>query len=246
MKQLLKPKYLPWAAFAGGLLGLGLHKLTYLLAVDGRNLLLPGHPAETALWVLSALVLGGMLLAVGGLGGKGTFEVNFPGSLWGAAGHFVFAAGILMTVLFQAPAMGGGLGLVWRGLGLLAFPMLLWAGADRMAGKQPHFAAHMALCAFLTIHIVTHYRTWSSDPQLLDYVFNLLGSIAMLLFAYYQTAFDVGFSRRRRLMAAGLASIYLATAGLGDTPYRLLYLCGMAWVATNFCAWEIPGESVEG
>lgn len=246
MKHFLKPNHLPAMALVCGAVGLVLHQLLYWLAVDAKGLLRPGHPVEIILWLLTAAMAGLVLAWVQGLGGEGGYAANFPKSKLAAAGHAVLAVCALVTVLTQPCAMDGTIALVWKWLGLLAFLMLLWAGYSRMEGKTPNFVTHLAVCAFLTIHIVTHYRLWSGDPQLLDYVFTLLGSVALLLFAYCQTAFDVGFCNRRLLLTMGLLAIYLILVGLPDTRYWLLQLGSIAWVGSNFCAWEIPEEGAQG
>lgn len=245
MNHFVKPNMLPGFALCCGGMGLGLHRLLFLAAVDEKNLLIAGHPLEITLWLLSAAFLALIVVTVFGLGGKGSYEANFPGSMIGTVGNTVFSVGILWTVLMQAPAMGGTMGQIWKWAGVLAAFLLVWVTYSRQIGKVPCFAAHMEVCVFLALHLVTHYRAWSGNPQLQDYVFTLLGFSALVLFAYGQTAFDVGFCRRRLLLGSGAAAIYLCTVGLLDTPYLLLYVGGIVWVWCNFCTWEAPKESVE-
>lgn len=243
MKKTIKPNLLPPLALICGGVGLALHKLLLVAGMDERHLLVPGHPLEIALWVLTAAFLVFAGFAVRTLGGKGDYAANFPQSTAVMGWNVFFAAGILWTVS-QTPAMEGALGQIWRVLGVLAALGLAWAGYSRRLGKVPCFAAHMVLCAFLTIHLVTHYRTWSGDPQLQNYVFTLLGSVALVFFTYYHTAFDVGFCKRRLLMTAGLAAMYLCTVGMLDTPYTLLYVGAIPWVWSNFCIWQLGEEGV--
>lgn len=244
MKQVLKSNNLPWLALVCGAAGLGLHRLLYVAAVDARGLLTAGHPVEILLWILTAAVLGLSAAAALKLEGKGDYAANFPKSVSAAAGHFIFAVCILLTVLLEPSAMAGAMGEIWRWLGLAAFAAMVWAGLCRLEGKKPSFVSHMVLCVFLAIQLITHYRTWSGDPQLQDYVFTLLGWVALVFFAYCHTAFDVGFCKRRLLLGTGLAAIYLCMAGLLDTPYTLLYVGGIFWVWSNFCVRDLPEESV--
>lgn len=242
MKKILDLNVLPLLVLLCGAVGLGLHKLLYLVAVDVLGLLTAGHPVEVALWLLSAAVAAVILAAARRLDPEGA---GAPRSPFAAQGHFVFGICVVLTVLFWEPAMGGSMGQTWKWLGLLGFLVLMWAGFSRMEGNVPSFGAHLGTCVFVAFHVVTHYRAWSGDPQLLDYVFTLLGTIALLCFAYYQTALDVGFCKRRQLVISGLLAMYFGMVGLIDTPYWLLHLGGIVWVWSNLFAQGAPKEGVK-
>lgn len=244
MKKFMRPSRLPLLSLVCGAGALGLHQLLYVAALDEKNLLTAGHPVEITLWLLTAALAAMTVCAVRPLKGGGDYAANFPRSITAAAGGLAFGVCIVLTVLLQPAPMAGALGEIWRWLGLLAFLMLAWAGSRRLEGRTPSFVTHLALCTFLAAHLISHYRTWSGNPELQDYVFTLLGFVALLFYTYYHTAFDVGFNRRRLMLAAGLLSMYLLTVGMLDTPYWLLHLGGIIWVWSNFCVWDGPKESV--
>lgn len=240
MKQNFKPESLPAAVAAAGLLGLGLHRLLYRVAMDEYNLPVFTHPLHILLMVLSVGVAALIVAVTFKLSGTGEYAVNFPAGPGRTWGSLVFAGCIFLTVLFQPCAMAGQISQVWRWLGLGAALSMTWVGVSQHWGKVPNFALYLLVCLFLGIHLVTHYQLWSSTPLVWDYIFPLLGGMTLLFYTYYQMAFTVGFGRRRKLLAMGLLSIYLGLSGLLDTEYPMLWLGSLYWVWTSLCAFHVP------
>ena len=118
---------------------------------------------------------------------------------------------------------------------LLAVPSLIWVGICRWRGKRPSFLFHAALCLYLTLYAVSHYQTWSSRPQLQDYLFAVAGAILLTLFAYYQTAFDVGLGKRRMQLGTGLMAAFFCIAAPAGGDDLVLYFSGAFWALTNLC-----------
>ncbi len=226
---------LHWIVLALGNLGMCLRQLLYTLGTDERGLLPKNHPLEIALWLLTAAALIFIALSVRKLDGAKDYEDNFFPSRSAAAGQFLAAAGVCVTVLPNAPLLPGLLGNIWKALGLLSVPCLLAAGVCRYAGKKPFFLLHMVPCLFLVFHIVNHYRLWSSQPQLQNYVFSLFGTMALALFAFYTAAFSADIQRRRMQLFTGLSAIYLCMTGLFPGISLWLYLGCLAWVFTGLC-----------
>lgn len=236
MKKLLRSDNLPVMTAALGGIGLVLRKLLYALAVDEKNLLVTSHPLELLLWLLTAASLLLIVSTVWRLDGSNRYVDNFRPSVGAAAGHILAAAGILLTVVANAPMMPGHLGMIWKVLGILAVPCLVLAGLARMQGRRPFFALHLVPCLFLVFHTVDHYQSWSGNPQFQDYAFALFGTMALTLFAFYNAAFDVGSGRRRMLLGMGLSAVYLCLVELAVTEYPFLYLGGIVWVLTGLCS----------
>lgn len=242
MKKLRNSKLLPVIAFCLGLIGLLLQRMLYAFGVDEKGLLPASHPLTLVLWALTASAAALIVAAVWRLKGSNRYTDNFSASVPAAVGHALAAAGILLTVLFNEPRMAGILGKIWKVLGFVSVPCLALAGFARLRGKRPFFLLHMAACLFLVFHIVNHYQAWSGNPQLQDYVFTMFGTMTLMFFGFYTTAFDVGSGRRRMQLGMGLISIYLCTVSLLDSGYPFLYLGGIAWALTGLCTLE-PMES---
>lgn len=246
MKDFGKRAWLPLTAAGLGFVALCLRKALYAVAVDHKNLLIAGHPLETALWVV---VIAGAVLIVAGvwkLDGSNVYEDNFSASSGASAGCSFMAAGVLVTVLHQTPVGTETVALLWKALGFLAAPAMMWAGICRKQGKKPVFGVHAVTCLFLLIHVVSRYQLWSANPQLQDYVFELLAAVALTLFSYHCAAFGADMGKRRMQLGTGLLAVLLCAPALSGSECSWLYLCGMGWAFTDLCALEPrPKKEVE-
>lgn len=235
MKTILKSKSLPFLIAALGGVGLLLRLQLYAAAVDEKNLLIPGHPLEYLLLGLTVAVAVVIVVSVWPLYGSTRYGDNFGPSVPAFIGSVLAGAGIVLTVLL-AESQDGYLYQVWKLLGLLSGACLAAAGTCRLRGKQPHFLLHGVVCVFLLLHMICHYQTWSTNPQLQDNLFSLLGCVALAIFAYYQTAFDAGAGKRRSQLAVGLMGAYLSLVSLSGTDAPLLYGGCAIWALTDLCS----------
>lgn len=226
MKTLLKSKYLPLAALALGAVGFVLRKGLYAAALDHKNLLLPGHPLEIGLWVVTLLAI---LLAVVA---ARKAEDSGASKAVGAVGCAVLAVGILASVLLGGFSLSG-LSLARAVLGLLAAVAMAAAAALRLKGKPVFFLFYGAVCIFFAVHMVSCYQGWSSNPQIQDYLYSLLSCVGLMLFAYQKTACAVNFGNRRLMLGLGLITVFACITALSGTEDSLLYLAGGIWAATN-------------
>ena len=99
MKQTCKQNRLPIVTVVLGCCALILRRVLYAVAVDVKNLLPVNHPLEIVLWVLTAIAAAWIIASVWKLDGSAKYEDNFRPSLMAAVGHYIAAAGILLTVL---------------------------------------------------------------------------------------------------------------------------------------------------
>lgn len=247
MKKLLKPNTLPAVTAGLGGIALVLRRLTYLFAVDEKGLLIAHHPLLIALWGLTAIALVYILLNVRRLDGSNDYADNFRASTPSAVGHVLAASGLAVTVLFNRPFMDGYLGTAWTALGYASPVCLLLAGFARMGGRKPCFLLYLVPSLFLVIHIIDHYQVWCGNPQIQDYIFTLFGTMALMLFAFYNAAFSVGLGKRRMQMGTGLAAAFLCMAELAVSRYPYLYLGGIVWALTSLCSpYPQPKRAEEG
>lgn len=244
MKNLLKSKCLPAVILLLGVVGFLLRLGLYAVGTDQKGLLPGWHPLEIVLWAVTAGAIALVIAAGRNAKGSNHYRDNFGPSLPGALGNILMAAGILLTVLLNQPKMPKLLGGLWKLLGFVSAPCLVAAAFARVQGKRPFFLLHIAACLFLVFHIVNHYQAWSGNPQLLDYLFSLLGTMALMFFGFYTAAFAVGSGSRRMLLGMGLAAVYLCAVSLSSGEYPFLYLGGIVWVLTNLCLPE-PARQME-
>ena len=228
------------SVFSLGLAALVLRWQLYRTAVDEKGLLVRMHPLGLVLMALTAAVLLMIYVTVRKQEEAAVFTDRSPRSIPAALGHAVMAGMILTTVLAGGPQTSGYLATVWECLGRAAFPCLVLAGTDRLRGRKSFFLLHVVPCLFFVVHIVSHYQSWSGDPQMQDYVFALLGAMALMFFGFYTAAMEAGCGSRRMRLGMGLAAIYLCLAEMAHSAYPLLYLAGMIWVMTDLHSQGIP------
>lgn len=242
MKDTTKTRWLPLAAVGFGIAALILRRLLYAAAMDNMGLLTANHPLEIALWavVLTGAVL--LLSAVQKMQGSWEYENNFTASTASFLGHALMGCAILTMVMQGTFPLPGPIAVIWKVLGFAAAPAMLWAGICRKNGQKPFFGIHAATCLFLLLYLVSQYQTWSGNPQLQDYIFDLLAMVALILFSYHCAAFESGMGKRRMQLAAGLMSILLCGVALsgGETP--MLYAGGVAWAASDLCRLSLSKE----
>ncbi len=230
MYQRTNTKPLPLLAAAMGFVGMGLRWALYAFCMDEKSLLPVNHPVEIALWILTAAALALIAVLSWKRDGSSSYADNFTASPLAAVGTIAAGIGILLTVLLNAPLLNNRLGVAWKLLGLLSFPCLLAAGYKRYQGKQPFFVLPIIPCLFLVMHIINHYQRWSGNPQLQDYVFTLFGTMALMFFCFYTTAFAVDSGRRRMYLGMGSAAVYLCLVSLPEGNCLYLYAGGIFWV----------------
>lgn len=235
MKRTVKPRVLILLSAVMGLAVAALRGALYVAALDEKNLLTADHPLEILVWVLSACTLAALAaLALAEKDSDG-WEGNFRPGFLGAAGCVVLATGIAVSTLTHWNDGGTSSDLIRNVLGILSTAGMLWVAVCRLFGKNPFFACHALVCLFLCAYLLGQYRLWSSNPQLQDYVFFLLGCVFMALFAYQLSAFDAGCGSRRRLMLFGLAGVFCGFAAIYGAYDLPLCVCGAVWMLTNLC-----------
>lgn len=246
MKNMKKPIPLLPAVLALAAAAFVLRRLLYASAVDAKNLLIANHPLSIALWTV---VLAGAALIVAGVwksDGTAACEDNFRPSNPAALGQFLMGYTVLMMVLLNDFPLEGAVGAIWKVLGFLSAPGLVWGGICRMRGKKPFFGIHAVLCLFLLLHLVSRYQTWSGNPQLQDYVFDLLASVMLMLFSYYCAALEADMGNRRMRLATGLLTVLLCGGALAVGPdYAGLSVSGAFWAAAELYRPELPPRKEE-
>lgn len=233
MKHLLNPKNLPAVTLFLSAAAMLLRWLAYLFAVDHKGLLITWHPLMVLLWLVCAAAAVLIVTTVWKLDGSRRYSHNFRPSIPAALGAVILALGILLTV-FTSDAYYG-LSRVRDMLGYVAASVLTLVAVNRIRGTKPPFLLHTLVCAFFAVHMVSRYRLWSGQPQLLDYFFDMTACVCLLLFAFYQASFEVGMGKRRMQLATGLIGTFACFAALAYTEFPLIYGCGGIWTITNLC-----------
>lgn len=242
MKQTKLTIRLPWLVAALGAAGMILRWCLYKVNLDDRLLLVPGHPLEILVWLLTAGTAALIVACTWKQKEPASYEGNFPPSKAACIGNCVAAFLICYTVLSREPRIPGAPGVLWKVLGVLSAPSLLAAGFGRQLKHKTAALGYLVPCLFYLFHIVTHYRAWGSESQLQTVFFPLLSSATLTFFLFHTAAFAVDISRRGRQLGTGLAGAFLCMVNLSRTDYPWLCLAGVTLCLTSLCAWNPAPE----
>jgi hypothetical protein len=245
MKRTISPAKLPLLVLGCGALGLLLRIWLYGTGIDDRGLLVRWHPAGILLTLLAIAVPVFLILQCKNDKLKGSYRQNFPPSLPAFLGSIAEALGIFllsMGILMDHPDM---LNSITGILGILCFPALVIAGHARWKGHRPSFLFHALVSLFFALRLFSQYRSWSSDPQLQDYCFQMFAIICLMMTAYQRTAFDLKIYNRRVYRFFSLAAVFFCCLSLNSPNSRLFFLTTAIGVYTDLCSHELPTRKAD-
>lgn len=229
MKFSIKPDQLKYLTLGCGALGLALRYTLYATGTDARGLLISFHWSAIALWLLTAVVLVGLVYLTRSIDGPGSCADCFPCSAVAWIGCIVGGFGTAIATVLES----GTMPLLCNVLSYLAALLLLILGVCRLLGIGADALLHGALCLYFALRMVFQYRSWSSDPQLMDYCFQLFACVGLMLAAYHQGAFAIGLGSHKKLWFWTLLTTYLCClTPVGPGNSLLFVACGI-WIFTN-------------
>ena len=238
MKINLKSNQLILLPLLCGGVGALLRLWHYGTGLDGENLLKAFHPAGILVLLLTAAVLGVLFWLSRGAVGHGKYLTQFPACPIAAAGSFAAAAGILITAMITLVRREDAFYLLAGLFGIAAAGSLVFTGICRLNGCRPGFVFHTLVCIYFVVRLLSRYQSWSADPQLHDYCFQLLATVCAMLFSFHRASLDLKIASRRRLILLGLWGSYFCFLATVHTDALWLYLgCGI-WMATNLGSLE--------
>lgn len=234
MKQILKHQNLPWLTMFCGGIGL-LLRLWLLSTENNKGFITRWHISEILLTVLTVLFLGVLYLTTRGLQQGNKYRFNFPSSLSGGIGGAIAAVGVALTSITELSVGVAKLELLCALTGLLAAACFLFVAHCRWKGLHPSMIFHTFICCWLVLRLICLYRSWSSDPQLEDYCYQLLALVFAMISAYHRAAFDAKMGQRAPHAFFSLACVYCCILSVAGPDGIVLYLCLGAWQFTDVC-----------
>ncbi len=235
MKKNAKPNILPVITLGAGALGLYLQMWLQATGIDSSGLLRTDHPSNTLLFILTGAVMLIMLLYLSQVKDIPAYKYLFPQSVPAAVGCMIAAAGVLASVVMEVIQNQDILSIISCVLGVLTAISLISTGICRQKRKRPNYYLHFAITAYLMIHVVSQYRYWSSEPQLLNYIFQLLASVFLMLCCYYRTLLDTGVNNRRRYVFFNYCALFFCCLSLLSEDW-LFYASMGVWMASEQCS----------
>ena len=235
IKKIDKPAYLPWFALGAGILGVLLRAWLFGTRTEETGLLAADHPAKILLWILTVIVAAAVLLGTRNLKEAAKYSFNFPASLQGAIGCGFAALSMGITAVAEWIVYPDRLTVIASVLGVLSAAALLFLAYNRYKGQRQSILYHGVVCLCLMFRLVSQYRHWSSDPQLMDYGFQLLATVCLMLSCYQNAAFDAGTGNRRLHTIVHLGAVYFCCTSLLGSGNVTFYLGCTVWMISNFC-----------
>lgn len=234
MKQFLKHDNLPWLTLLCG--GIGLLLRTWLLSTENdKGFITPGHISEILLTLLTLGFLAVLFWACRDLKQANKYSFNFPADPVAAIGSVLAFLGCGIAAAVELTVATDLLETFCAPFGLVAAAAFAYAGYCRWKGLHTSLLFHVAICIWLTLRLICLYRSWSSDPQLEDYCYQLLAIVCAMLTAYHRAAFAAELGQRTWHAFFSLAGVYCCALSLAGPDGVVLYLSLGTWMFTDLC-----------
>ena len=242
MKRYLKPAYLPVAVLGAGLVACLFRFWLFAIGKDDRGLLSVGNFPDAMSWIVTALAMVLIFLVTRNLRGGNKYSYNFPASLPAAIGMALGAIGFFIGSIVDLSTETDTIGIVSAFLGFFATAAMLMLARCRMQGKHLSIVFHGIVCFYLMIFLVSHYRLWSSAPQLQSYAFELLAIVFVMLACYQRCAFDAGKGSRLAYTFFSMAALFFCIATLPGCDNVAFFLGCAAWMYFTPCRLALPAK----
>lgn len=228
-----------------GLIGFALRLVLYRFGFDEKNILSSTHPLHLACLALAALVAVYLLLEIRRLGGSNDPAVNFPHSPLRSLGMLVAGFFIAFHGISISRNTGSLLALARTALAFGCMVSMVLCALVPMHVRKLHVLCRGVICLFFGLDLLCRYQSWSGNPQLPDYTFQVLACSLLALGSYHRLAFDTGLGNRRALLLCCLMGLFLSLVCAAGPDTQGFYLGGAFWAGACMCTAEAPEEIKE-
>ncbi len=101
-------------------------------------------------------------------------------------------------------------------LGIASGLCFVAMGAIRHQGKKPSAAAWLIPVVYYILQTVFSFKTWSTDPVILDYCFKLFALISVMLGAFHASSFVFDIGSRHSCLFFCLCGVFFSCVTLAD------------------------------
>ncbi len=238
----LKTFKLITAALGAGALGLWLRVALYHFGFDEKNILPATHPLQLLCIVLTLALVVYLLLEIRHLGGSGDPVKNFPDTPLRSMASLAAACLTAVHGLVLGREMSAPLEFARVALAMGSALCMALCALPGMFRKGVHIGLLFVISVFFAVDMLCRYQTWSGNPQLPDYTFQVFACILLTLCSYYRLAFHVGLGQRRRLLLCSLLGLQLCLVSIAGPETRAFYLGGAFWAGACICRAQPPEE----
>lgn len=229
MKHPFHSRILPLFPIAAGAVGLAL-RVWLFSATDDKGLLPVGHPANYALYLLTAVTLGILFLATRELHPR-RINREFV-RLSGTCAYFLAGLGLLITAVWVLPGSTIRLARVAMVVSVVGGLVLFYSAFLKYFRKRLPYWLPAMLAVVLMLDTVAQCQAWGTEPQLQVYFFPLMASVFLILSAYQKTAYAAGRGNPKLLAFFSQSALFFCCLAL-DTPQWPLFSGMLFWAAVQ-------------
>ena len=229
MKHPFRSNMLPFFTMGAGGLGLAL-RLWLFSATDEKNLLPAGHPADSMLYILTALTLGILFLASRQLTPQRIHKKTLCRVC--ACAYGLGGIGLALTAVLDMAGSSARLALVATIASFLGALVMFFMAFLKFRGKRLPYWLSACLTVVLMLDTVAQCQVWGAEPQLQAYFFPLLASISLILTAYYKTMLSAKQGNPNLLAFFSQSALFFCCLSL-NTHQWPLYFGMLFWAAVQ-------------
>ena len=159
----------------------------------------------------------------------------------------VLAAGLLLAgnvmaftrVSPMATPVNQMLTRVTAALGAASGLSFVGIAAAQHKGEKPSAALHLLPVVYYILQMIFNFKSWSTDPIILDYCFKLFALIFVMLAVFHAGGFVFGTGQRRSTVFLCLAGVFFSIISPADggASYVLITSSSALWLTAN--GWQI-------
>lgn len=220
----------------GGLLLAAVRFMILRYGVDESGLPISAHPTVIAYLLVGIFLL--LLFLRVSRKVESAEEIRnvfaYSGMLWVVA---CLGGGMVLLGTVEDLLASGVSGLVLFFLGVAAAISMVLSACGRKGGKSIP-PAELLPVVYLVIKLIVNFKSWSTDPIILDYCDLLFGLCFVLLAFYYSAGFCLGAGAPRRTLFCSGVAIMLSASSIVTELLR-----GSGWEALGYFGyllWLVP------
>jgi len=229
----LKPKHLPFIGLGLGLLALAARYHLFDTGIDARGLIRTDHFANPLTYVLMGVAMLLVFLCTRPAPKTATWHRLFRPSIASCVGACIAAVGVVYTAVNEYIA-GQTAPVLLAALGMIAAVCMVLSSIFRYQKKAPQPWFSILITAYMMLHILSQYRGWNYEPQLQEYLPQLMASAFLMIGAYHKAALDSGEGNIRGFLFFNYGAVFFCCLAIHSaTP--VFYGAMALWTVTAHC-----------
>lgn len=243
MKKFLNVRLLPIVTIAASIAAFCLSATFYTKATGTGELLRTSHPAGIALLILSGVVMLALFLASRKIPKELPLEALLPSSPIRAIGCFIGTVGIAYSCIVNASSIEV-LSILSLVMGVAAGVCMLFVATQRLMKMPANYVFYGIVTVFFMCLGLLRCRQWSTETQILQFVFSLLAYVFLLLTSYCYTSVCLTGKSARNLILFSHLSVFFCCAAFFAHKDPFYLTCAL-WLLLDCCFFrtEKPEET---